>query len=614
MCGLIGTLGKTKKANNREAIDYVIHQYEDQCGRGMKGFGVVDIDDEGYVHIARATEPVKMMFDLRDTKGKHVFLHHRSPTSTDNKIDQTHPIEVEHKELRYTWLVMHNGTIRNATELKKIHEDLGYVYLTAYKKEWSTSYIADNFNDSESLAIELARYLEGVTKEMKCQGGLAFMAIAMNSDYKVAKVYIGTNGYGGISYTDNEDEVVFASEENGIDVKSNEAIEFDASYSKDPKTQEERLDKFLEVKTPIELKFGSILSPMQRSTPKEAAEDKKPKSPIGFRNKKNNVKEKEDLKEFSSFGSIVELTLNTNIGSVFSNEDMADHEALQTFNRAEFERKIIEGNVAGAEEVYEIFKNEVLTMLDTETVMETTMIPMDFKISDNPTFEEVIEGYQGVTRRRMAEIAKEVLPVFKVLAYCETVLTFAFQYKNEVIDRIQKDIDNADPDKALDEQKGEFDDDVAEIFPGKGKDDERESKDSIDFGGGYDPRRVTKLLSAGPVTRDDMIRKQSEDVQSNLLTLKDSAKSMMPEEVHQEAEIIADSIRIATINVIHEQLAKVTTIAGEEGEVLSIPYHFTKMSDAMSIARTQYEGVARIVKSVSDREAEAAEGTLHLNG
>ena len=101
------------------AQEWVAEQYEDQSHRGQRGFGLTEIDQRGIVKVRRAVEPVKMLVDLRLTKVNNILLHHRSPTSSENSIGQTHPLYVIHDELKYDWLINHNGVIGNTEELRR---------------------------------------------------------------------------------------------------------------------------------------------------------------------------------------------------------------------------------------------------------------------------------------------------------------------------------------------------------------------------------------------------------------------------------------------------------------------------------------------------------------
>lgn len=181
MCGLIGYVSKTKAG---DAGVHVINQLQDQIDRGKEGFGVVEIMQDK-ITIQRATEITKATIDARLSKSSVMIFHHRYPTSTKNKMKQTHPFMIRHDELSNDYCIMHNGVIKNKDELFKEHtEEMGYIYSSfeAGEKYTHTTYsrLSDSFNDSEALAIEVARYFNGSAPEIRAQGDSAFMAIKID--------------------------------------------------------------------------------------------------------------------------------------------------------------------------------------------------------------------------------------------------------------------------------------------------------------------------------------------------------------------------------------------------------------------------------------------------
>ena len=205
MCGLIGIINRK---NNTENNQQIIDQYQDQITRGQQGFGIVTISKNSF-KIHRATHDSKALLDLYQMNKEQIILfHHRYPTSTNNKIKQTHPIYVSHPELKFDWYIMHNGVISNDYKLKNKHEnELGYVYTTNEEQTYTNSmskYI--RFNDSESFAIELARHLEKKSDEITSQGGASWIAFKINKKTnKPISILWGTNGKNplDISYTKN---------------------------------------------------------------------------------------------------------------------------------------------------------------------------------------------------------------------------------------------------------------------------------------------------------------------------------------------------------------------------------------------------------------------------
>lgn len=208
MCGIIASFSKTtkiKSKNKKKAVEvkatdvnkFIIEQYEDQCGRGQKGFGIIRIDDKkNKIEIDRATEPMKFMLDLYLKPSTMIIAHHRQPTSTDNYMDQTHPMEVKNKMLKYDYYVIHNGIIGNDKELHEKHMELGFTYTTEYREEWQHNQgFRTKFNDSEALAIELALFIEGKITAIGIDNSAAYIALQVEKETGIAtKVFFGRNG------------------------------------------------------------------------------------------------------------------------------------------------------------------------------------------------------------------------------------------------------------------------------------------------------------------------------------------------------------------------------------------------------------------------------------
>lgn len=210
MCGLIGAFNKKDNV-----ISDIIEQYQDQKTRGSNGFGIIAINQNSF-EILRATDDTKTLIDLRlMQKTKAILFHHRMPTSTPNKMGQTHPIKVSHDELKHDWYIMHNGVISNDDELKKIHEEeLGYVYTTKMYAKWELQDGGRSvFNDSETFAIELARHLEGISGEIGTHGAAAFLALSVDKKtQKPLNIMWGTNGKNPLDSKNTHDTLLIASD------------------------------------------------------------------------------------------------------------------------------------------------------------------------------------------------------------------------------------------------------------------------------------------------------------------------------------------------------------------------------------------------------------------
>lgn len=183
MCGIIGAFhtGPKKEPVN----EIVLNQYEDQYERGQRGFGIIKIDNKMDYKVDRATEGYKFTYDIHQDPVRAMIVHHRSPTSSDNKMAQTHPIVVDNGSLKFKYMLVHNGICYNEKEMKKEHESLGFVYTTVD---------GDKFNDSESVAIEVARFIEKQVDIIGTRGSAAFICIQIDKKTdKVTKLFFGRN-------------------------------------------------------------------------------------------------------------------------------------------------------------------------------------------------------------------------------------------------------------------------------------------------------------------------------------------------------------------------------------------------------------------------------------
>jgi glucosamine 6-phosphate synthetase-like amidotransferase/phosphosugar isomerase protein len=187
MCGIIGAF---HTGENKEPVnEIVLSQFEDQQERGVKGFGIIKIDDKRSYKVERATEGYKFMWDIHRDPVRCMVVHHRTPTSSDNKMAQTHPLVIDNGSLKFKYLFIHNGIIYNEDEVKKAHEALGFVYTTVDK-----SGIVEKFNDSEVMGIEIARFIEKQIDVIASRGSAAFICLQIDKKTdKVVKLFFGRN-------------------------------------------------------------------------------------------------------------------------------------------------------------------------------------------------------------------------------------------------------------------------------------------------------------------------------------------------------------------------------------------------------------------------------------
>jgi len=240
MCGLLACFNtKTNNKEPEDANDFIVNQYEDQVNRGSKGFGIIRIDKKQNIEIDRATEPVKFLLDLYMKKSNMIIAHHRTPTSTDNQIDQTHPMYVTNKLLKYDYLVVHNGLVTNDEELHKKHLELGFEYSTEYTIEDKFLKEKAKWNDSESLAIELALYIEKRVDKIGIDNAAAFIIVQINKEnLKAHRIFFGRHEtYSYLNLSKKKGEMKISSEGIG------EETAVDKLYSFDPNDPKMKLTK-----------------------------------------------------------------------------------------------------------------------------------------------------------------------------------------------------------------------------------------------------------------------------------------------------------------------------------------------------------------------------------
>lgn len=215
MCGIVYAWRKDGKPANKR----ILKRYGRQSDRGQEGFGYVSLDESGNVLEYKRTQDEEAIREaLGQSASQHVLFHHRFPTSTVNVSESAHPILVKNKELKHSYYVVHNGVITNSRALKLDHIEWGYKYTTELRSQYKTAngkiYNGDtSFNDSESLAIELARTIEGLQSEVRATGSIACIILQANkAGTKVEAMYYGTNGQNPLTVNEDATGIIIASE------------------------------------------------------------------------------------------------------------------------------------------------------------------------------------------------------------------------------------------------------------------------------------------------------------------------------------------------------------------------------------------------------------------
>lgn len=270
MCGIILGAYFDKKIN--EPInDAVMDQFQEQATRGVQGFGLVFIDSKtGEFKLKRSTREAKAMVDLSLNQANTILFHHRMPTSSDNHLDQTHPIRVSNKLLKHDYLVVHNGIINNAIEMKKAHSEMGFLYTTEHFEYYgvNNNNPVEKFNDSESIAIELARFIEGLTDTIGARGNAALIALQINKKSQKVEQILFTRNSSPLNMYKRQDTLLISSEGQGDEVLP------DTLYSCD-------IHDFKLKKRPLKIPHF-VFTPAKVTTPVNYGYTTANKGPIGF--------------------------------------------------------------------------------------------------------------------------------------------------------------------------------------------------------------------------------------------------------------------------------------------------------------------------------------------
>ncbi len=214
--------------------------YLDQKTRGTQGYGCVVADKNKVNKVYRAQYEAGMETIKRD-HGNMVLFHHRTPTSTPNLEECTHPIFVSHDSLEFDYYIIHNGVISNAEKLKKKYEEMGFVYTTevtttrSYKigKKRYEDHEEVEFNDTESLAIDLALAIENGSDKLESEGSIAFIGLQVDKRTgDIQYVFFGRNYKNPLKMTWNTQELVLSS------VGDSKDVEPHTLYAYDPLTKE----------------------------------------------------------------------------------------------------------------------------------------------------------------------------------------------------------------------------------------------------------------------------------------------------------------------------------------------------------------------------------------
>lgn len=178
MCGIV----YSKSLIGKPVNNVIKHLYNNQKNRGRDGFGFYSPEFNRLTHSPKEGRIMNLL--RRNKKATEILFHHRMPTSTINVRNACHPFSTK-DVFQNNYIIVHNGVLYNEDSLKKEHEALGIKYVSEMRD--------GSYNDSEALAYDIARYLEGHVDKISAQGSIAFIAIKNDKDGNPAGVYFGRN-------------------------------------------------------------------------------------------------------------------------------------------------------------------------------------------------------------------------------------------------------------------------------------------------------------------------------------------------------------------------------------------------------------------------------------
>lgn len=209
MCGIIYANSLTGQPVNKK----IIKQFNKQMSRGVQGFGIYDGD---YQNIVRTPHKRKIVRWLKRYPSSDILFHHRLPTSTDNVKNACHPFSTG-STFDTQYILVHNGVLWNDDELYVDHCKMGIQYSSKQRD--------GRYNDSEALLWDFALYMEGKQTEMKAEGSIAFICMAIKGDSKT--LYFGRNSGSPLNLLMTDDVLMLSSEGAGKSIETNTLYQFD---------------------------------------------------------------------------------------------------------------------------------------------------------------------------------------------------------------------------------------------------------------------------------------------------------------------------------------------------------------------------------------------------
>lgn len=177
MCGIV----YAHDMDGNPVNNAIMQQFDEQRSRGTEGFGLFDGQEKNLVKAAKENKILKWLCRYESNL---VLFHHRRPTSTINVKRAAHPFSTRAFFGDDQYILVHNGHISNARDMKEKHEELGIKYQSQLND--------GTFNDSEALAWDMALVLEGQKEHLESRGAIAFVCMKLHKG-ELDRLYFGRN-------------------------------------------------------------------------------------------------------------------------------------------------------------------------------------------------------------------------------------------------------------------------------------------------------------------------------------------------------------------------------------------------------------------------------------
>lgn len=194
MCGIAYEHNLSGLSVNRS----VLKTFQAQRARGTEGFGFFDGQ-----HLVHAAQEKRIVRQMKRNHSSLMLFHHRYPTTTINVKQAAHPFTTKGYFGETEYILVQNGGVTNADELRKAHTELEIQYHSVLQDK--------SFNDSEAFLWDFALYMEGKQKELKAKGPCAFVCLKLVRG-KVINMYFGRNWERPLSIFRDKETIRLSSE------------------------------------------------------------------------------------------------------------------------------------------------------------------------------------------------------------------------------------------------------------------------------------------------------------------------------------------------------------------------------------------------------------------